>query len=63
MHSAKKIKNLSLNVPSGSHFIHLCYIECASEFWKDPYLLSDRGSKFEQQKNMRDSETMIRMYQ
>ena len=60
VHSAKQNKKkLSLNVPSGSHFIHLCYIECAREFWKDPYLLSDRGSKFEQQKNMRDSETMI----
>ena len=59
IHKAKTNKKLSLNVPSGSHFIHLCYIECAREFWKDPYLFSDRGSKFEQQKNMRDSETMI----
>ena len=59
VHSAQKNKKLSLKVPSGSHFIHLCYTECAREFWKDPYLLSDRGSKFEQQKNMRDSENMI----
>jgi hypothetical protein len=59
VHSAQKNKKLSLKIPSGSHFIHLCYIECAREFWKDPYLLSDRGSKFEQQKNMRDSENMI----
>jgi hypothetical protein len=59
IHSAQKNKKLSLKIPSGSHFIHLCYIECAREFWKDPYLFSDRGSKFEQQKNMRDSENMI----
>ena len=59
VHSAQRNKKLSLKVPSGGHFIHLCYIECAREFWKDPYLFSDRGSKFEQQKNMRDSETMI----
>jgi len=59
IHKAKSNKKLSLKVPSGSHFIHLCYIECAREFWKDPYLFSDRGSKFEQQKNMRDSENMI----
>jgi len=59
IHSAQKNKKLSLKIPSGGHFIHLCYIECAREFWKDPYLLSDRGSKFEQQKNMRESETMI----
>ena len=59
VHSAQKNKKISLKVPSGSHFIHLCYIECAREFWKDPYYFSDRVSKYEHQKNMRDSETMI----
>ena len=59
VHSAQKNKKISLKVPSGSHFIHLCYIECAREFWKDPYYFSDRVSKYEHQKNMRDSENMI----
>ena len=59
VHSAQKNKKLSLKVPSGSHFIHLCYIECAREFWKDPYYFSDRVTKYEHQKNMRDSESMI----
>ena len=59
VHSAQRNKKISIKVPSGSHFIHLCYIECAREFWKDPYLFSDRVSKYEHQKNMRDSETMI----
>jgi len=59
VHSAQKNKKISLKVPSGSHFIHLCYIECAREFWKDPYFFSDRVSKYEHQKNMRDSEAMI----
>ena len=59
VHSAQRNKKISLKVPSGSHFIHLCYTECAREFWKDPYLFSDRASKYEQQKNMRDSENMI----
>ena len=59
VHSAQRNKKISLKVPSGSHFIHLCYIECAREFWKDPYFFSDRVSKYEHQKNMRDSETMI----
>ena len=59
VHSAQKNKKISVKVPSGSHFIHLCYIECAREFWKDPYYFSDRVSKYEHQKNMRDSETMI----
>jgi hypothetical protein len=59
VHSAQKNKKISLKVPSGSHFIHLCYIECAREFWKDPYYFSDRVTKYEHQKNMRDSENMI----
>jgi hypothetical protein len=59
VHSAQKNKKISLKVPSGSHFIHLCYVECAREFWKDPYYFSDRVTKYEHQKNMRDSETMI----
>ena len=59
VHSAQKNKKISLKVPSGSHFIHLCYIECAREFWKDPYYFSDRVTKYENQKNMRDSESMI----
>ena len=59
VHSAQRNKKISIKVPSGSHFIHLCYIECAREFWKDPYYFSDRVSKYEHQKNMRDSEAMI----
>ena len=59
VHSAQRNKKISIKVPSGSHFIHLCYIECAREFWKDPYYFSDRVSKYEHQKNMRDSEIMI----
>ena len=59
VHSAQRNKKISLKVPSGSHFIHLCYIECAREFWKDPYYFSDRVTKYEHQKNMRDSESMI----
>ena len=59
VHSTQKNKKLSLKVPNGGHFIHLCYIECAREFWKDPYLFSENANKYELQKNMRDSESMI----
>jgi hypothetical protein len=59
VHSAQKNKKLSLKVPNGGHFVHLCYIECAREFWKDPYLFSENVNKYELQKNMRDSENMI----
>ena len=59
VHSAQKNKKITLKLPSGSHFMHLCYIECAREFWKNPFLFSDRVTKYENQKNMRDSESMI----
>ena len=59
VHSAQKNKKLSIKVPNGGHFVHLCYIECAREFWKDPYLFSENANKYELQKNMRDSESMI----
>jgi len=59
VHSSQKNKKLSIKVPNGGHFVHLCYIECAREFWKDPYLFSENSNKYELQKNMRDSETMI----
>ncbi len=59
VHSAQKNKKITLKVPNGGHFMHLCYIECAREFWKDPYLFSENVNKYELQKNMRDSEVMI----
>ena len=59
VHNTQKNKKITLKIPSGSHFIHLCYIESAREFWKDPYLFSENASKYELQKNMRDSENMI----
>ena len=35
----KEIDNkFNLEIPTGSKFIHKCYIECARIFWKNPYL-------------------------
>ena len=59
VNSAQKNKKISLKIPTGSHFTHLCYIELAREFWKNPYLFSDRVSKLEYQKNMRECEGII----
>jgi hypothetical protein len=59
VHSAQNNKKISLKVPTGSHFMHICYIETAREFWKNPYLFSDRVSKFEYQNNMRTCENII----
>jgi hypothetical protein len=59
VHSSQNNKKISLQVPTGSHFMHLCYIETAREFWKNPYLFSDRVTKFEYQNNMRTCENII----
>ena len=59
VNSAQKNKKISLKIPAGGHFTHLCYIELAREFWKNPYLFSDRVSKLEYQKNMRECEGII----
>ena len=39
--------------------MHLCYIESARQFWKNPYLFSERVGQFEYQRNMRDAEGII----
>ena len=54
-----KHKKINLKIPTGNHFMHLCYIEIAREFWKNPYLFSDRVNKLEYQKNMKESENII----
>jgi hypothetical protein len=59
VHKAQPNKKINLKVPTGQHFMHLCYIEVAREFWKNPYLLSDSVSKYEYQRNMRESEMII----
>ena len=59
VNSAQKNKKISLKIPTGGHFTHLCYIELAREFWKNPYLFSDRVSRLEYQKNIRECENII----
>ncbi len=59
VHNSQQNKKINLKIPTGSHFMHLCYIETAREFWKNPYLFSDKVSKYEYQKNMRDCELII----
>jgi hypothetical protein len=50
---------INLKIPKVDHFIHLCYIEVARNFWKNPYLFDDTISKFEYQRNRRDAEKII----
>jgi len=55
----KNKNKINLKIPKVDHFIHLCYIEVARHFWKNPYLFDDTISKFEYQRNRRDSEKII----
>jgi hypothetical protein len=55
----KKTKTLNLKIPNGDYFIHKSYIECARQFWKNPYLLFDEVNSIEYQRNLRDSEAII----
>ena len=59
VHMKKRSKKINLKIPKADHFIHKCYIESAREFWKNPYLYSDRVSQFEYQRNMRECEGII----
>ena len=55
----KKTKTLNLKIPNGDYFIHKAYIECARQFWKNPYLLYDEVNSIEYQRKLRDSEQII----
>ena len=55
----KRKKKINLQVPKMDVFIHKCYIECAREFWKNPYLFKDNIDQCDYQRNMRDCEGII----
>ena len=55
----KKPKKINLKIPKIDHFIHKCYIECAREFWRNPYLYSDKCAQYEYQRNVRESQKII----
>ena len=59
VHKGQQSKKVNLKIPKASHFIHLCYIETAREFWKNPYLFSEKVSQYDYQRNMRDALTII----
>jgi hypothetical protein len=56
----KTKKSIELNVPTGEHFIHKCYTEVARAFWKRPYLLNHQLSNIDLQRNLADSEQLIK---
>jgi hypothetical protein len=53
-------KTIQLNVPQGPFFIHKCYTEVARSFWKRPYLFNHLLSPIDLQRNLADSEVLIK---
>jgi hypothetical protein len=53
-------KTIQLNVPEGPFFVHKCYTEVARGFWKRPYLLNHKLSNIDMQRNLADSEELIK---
>ncbi len=56
----KTKKALELNVPNGPYFLHKCYVEAARNFWKKPFLLYHNFPNIELQRNLSDSENLIK---
>ena len=61
IHLGNKHRDIELKIPTPIRFIHTVYVNIAREFWKNPYLLYDINiSSTEKQRNLRDSENIIR---
>ena len=62
--SSLKLKNcnktIPLNVPVGTYFIHKCYIETARNFWKKSWLMHIDVNPIDIQRNLVDSENLIK---
>ena len=60
VNKVKKKGRLNIKVPTGAQFLHICYVNVAREMWKNPYLCSSHVSRYEQQKNNREMERLIK---
>jgi len=54
-------KNIKINIPQPSHFIHKCYMECAKEVYKNPYIFdTSKGlTPKERHNNLREALILI----
>tara|TARA_Y200000002_G_C22652221_1_gene651897 strand:+ start:202 stop:1551 length:1350 start_codon:yes stop_codon:yes gene_type:complete len=53
--------SIKINVPQSQHFIHKCYMECAKEIYKNPYIfdMSRNLTPKEKHLNLRESLSLI----
>ncbi len=60
-YGAKRKSKIQVHIPTPTHFIHKCYIECAKEIYKNPYIfdMSTSLSSKEKHQNLRDSLILI----
>jgi len=56
-----KSKNVKINIPQPSYFVHRCYIECAKEIYKNPYIFDNSKGLTPKEKhtNLRESINII----
>ncbi len=53
-------EKINVKIPQISRFVHKCYIECAREFFKNPFLIDKEDlTTAEKQRNMRESLQVI----
>lgn len=60
-YGSKRKSKIQVHIPTSTHFIHKCYIECAKEIYKNPYIfdMSTSLSSKEKHQNLRDSLILI----
>ncbi len=57
----RRKNKIQVHIPTPTHFIHKCYVECAKEIYKNPYIfdMSIALSAKEKHQNLRDSLILI----
>ncbi len=60
-YGGRRKSKIQVHIPTPTHFIHKCYIECAKEIYKNPYIfdMSLNLSSKEKHQNLRDSLILI----
>ncbi len=60
-YGSKRKSKIQVHIPTPTHFIHKCYIECAKEIYKNPYIfdMSPSLSSKEKHQNLRDSLILV----
>jgi hypothetical protein len=55
-----KSLNIKINIPQPSYFIHKCYMECAKEIYKNPYIFDQKNlTPKERHNNLREALDII----